>query len=310
MDDFLNVCSGSPSLASQQLAIILAAFDYLGVPLATDKIEGPCHILVFLGIILDCLAMEARLPDAKLNELRMLLAEYRSRRTLTQRELDSLLGKLSFAARVVVPGRTFMRRLWDLNTKFAQAKPFFTITLSDECRKDLNWWDHLLTNWNGRSFFLHSVWTPAEDLGLYTDASGSLGWGAYYGAEQRWMSEKWTAEQQDMSIDFKELFAIVAACAAWGQGWTSMRIRLHCDNLPVVQCVTSGSSRAPTLMPLLRCLMMICARQNFVLSAVHVAGVKNVVADALSRCNLQEFRRLAPRARLEPDEVPTFPWLD
>ena len=72
LDDYLNVCSGSLQLAKQQLSIILDVFRYLGVPLALDKIEGPAHTIKFLGILLDCIAMGARLPE-KLCELRNLL---------------------------------------------------------------------------------------------------------------------------------------------------------------------------------------------------------------------------------------------
>ena len=34
-----------------------------------------------------------------------------SERSTGQRQLESLLGKLTFAARVIVPGHTFMREL-------------------------------------------------------------------------------------------------------------------------------------------------------------------------------------------------------
>ena len=63
-------------------------------------------------------------------------------------------------------------------------------------------------------------------------------------------------------------------------------------------------------MPLLRCLVMLCARMYFVLSAKHVAGRSDVIADALSRGNLQAFRLHAPTARALPDTILTIPWVD
>ena len=223
------------------------------------------------------------------------------------------MGKLSFAARVVVPGRTFMRRLWDLKAKYdhPKIKPHYRVALdAASCRADIKWLNVFLDDWNGRSFFLHNTWTQATELGLYTDASGAWGFGAFYGAEQRWIQGQWSCEDKEKSIEFKELYAIVAACATWGHHWSSRRIQLHCDNEAVVACVRSGTSRAPHLMPLLRCLVMLCARMNFVLSAKHVAGRSNVIADALSRGNLQAFRRHAPTARALPDTIPTIPWVD
>ena len=45
----------------------------LGVPLATDKLEGPSTSLSFLGNILDTNQMEIRLPTDKLNRMQELL---------------------------------------------------------------------------------------------------------------------------------------------------------------------------------------------------------------------------------------------
>ena len=68
----------------------------LGFPLATDKIEGPCTSLCFLGICLDTLAMEAKLPDDKLLRLSKELGEWTVRKACTRRELEHLIGLLHF----------------------------------------------------------------------------------------------------------------------------------------------------------------------------------------------------------------------
>ena len=179
LDDFLNITSGE-LIATLQLAILLRAFNYLGIPLAPAKIEGPATTLTFLGITLDCHLKEARLSADKLTELKSLVSAAINRGHITQHELESLLGKLSFAARVIVPTRTFMRRLWAVCHRY--QKRHYTIKLSEECLEDLHWWMRLLHGWNGKSFFLHPKWVPSPDLQLYTDASGTIGWGAYFNA--------------------------------------------------------------------------------------------------------------------------------
>ena len=40
--------------------------DYLGIPLATEKVEGPSTCLTFLGSEIDTVVGEVRLPQAKL----------------------------------------------------------------------------------------------------------------------------------------------------------------------------------------------------------------------------------------------------
>ena len=54
-------------------------------------------------------------------------------------------------------------------------------------------------------------------------------------------------------------------------------------------------------MSLLRQLFYVCAKHDFLVVAYYVAGKANVIADALSRVNLQVFRQAAPAARLHPD---------
>ena len=307
LDDFLNVAGPSKEYAQRQLKIILDLFAYLGVLVATEKVEGPSQVLVFLGIILDTIRLKARLPVDKLLELRLLITSFIDNDHTTVRALESFLGKLSFAARVVTPGRTFMRRLWDLLAKFRYGEPHFRIRLPVGCIDDLKWWRILLDKWNGKAFFLQQEWTNSPDIGLYTDASGSIGWGAYYQSENRWIQGIWSSEHLQYNITYKELYAIVAACSTWGAHWSKRHIRFHRDNEAMVACLASGTSRSPEVTTLLRCLFMICAEHNFMVSALHIAGVTNNIADALSRSNLQVFRQLAPAARLQPDVMIPFP---
>lgn len=202
-----------------------------------------------------------------------------------------------------------MRRLWDQAKRFSRAPRHHRLVLSDESRKDIRWWQYLLSVWNGKAFFLFQHETPATELGLYTDASGAIGWGAYYAKEGRWLQERWTDDHMQQSIEFKELYAILAACATWGHRWPRLRVAFHCDNQSVVACLTSGTSRAPPVMSLLRKLFIICATNNFHIVAYHVPGKANAIADSLSRFNLQAFRRHAPTARSQPDvPVPPPTW--
>ena len=67
----------------------------------------------FLGIKLDSLVIEARLPPAKLQRARDAVAAMLTRDSTPYADLKSLAGFLSFAARVVLPGRAFLRRIFN-----------------------------------------------------------------------------------------------------------------------------------------------------------------------------------------------------
>lgn len=71
----------------------------------------PAMIVRFLGIILDSGRMEARLDPERLTAIQESLKEWSSKTHCTERELQSLIGVLSFASKVVPAGRTFLRRM-------------------------------------------------------------------------------------------------------------------------------------------------------------------------------------------------------
>ena len=69
-----------------------------------EKTVYPSKIMTFMGLELDSISMEARLPEDKLEMLQTLLANCRKKRTLKLKELQSILGLLNFCCQVVPPG--------------------------------------------------------------------------------------------------------------------------------------------------------------------------------------------------------------
>ena len=65
--------------------------NYLGVPLALEKVEGPEPALPFLVIILDSVNMEARLPQEKLVKE---VAEWVGCTNAKKQEIPSFVGSL------------------------------------------------------------------------------------------------------------------------------------------------------------------------------------------------------------------------
>ena len=103
------------------------------------------------------------------------------------------------------------------------------------------------------AFFLEPDWTPAHEFQLFTDAAGNLGYGAYWNCH--WFSKPWPPNLLNKSIEWKELYAIVAACKVWGKHWSGKRLLFHCDNDAVMHIWLSGRSHCPDLMNLVRDLM-------------------------------------------------------
>ena len=144
LDDFITVGSPESHECSYNCSMIDSTLDKLGLPAAKDKSEGPTSNLDFLGITLDSVALEARLPLAKLARLRLLLETWQGRKSSTREELQSLVGQLQHAATVVRPGCTFLRRLFDLLKH--TRKPHHHIRLNKAARSNLAWWQTFITS--------------------------------------------------------------------------------------------------------------------------------------------------------------------
>ena len=88
--------------------------DDLGVPMAPEKTMGPSSVLCFAGIELDTDKMEARLREEKLRKSVTLISELLKRRKVSLKEMQSLIGLLNFTCSVIIPSRTFLRRMINL----------------------------------------------------------------------------------------------------------------------------------------------------------------------------------------------------
>lgn len=107
-------------------------------------------------------------------------------------------------------------------------------------------------------------------------------------------------------MSYLKLYPIVVAALLWGDMWATKRILFHCDNKGTVDIINKGRSKSHLIMSLMRRLTWCAAKYNFNNDACHVAGVKNHVADALSRLKFQEFRQAAPQANLYPCHCSEF----
>ena len=297
LDDFLFLGSPKSADCASALRQAIDTCKLLGVPVAAHKTEGPSTCLTFLGIHIDTVAMCLSLAEDKLAWIKSMVLQWRSRRTATKRELQSLIGHLSHAAIVVLPGRTFLRRMIDL-MKVAKL-PHHHIRLTADFRSDLQWWASFLPGWNGRSIMPQ----PEPTHTVMSDASGSWGCGAVSDSGA-FFQVQWTQSWAQVNIAVKEMLPVVIAVAIWGQSWEQSMLLVRSDNMSVVHALSAGTAKDSQLMHLLRCLHFFTASYQIGLFAKHIAGVANSAADALSRNNLSAFRLCTPQAAKEPSLVP------
>lgn len=307
LDDFCG-CALQQDSAQHMLNVMLQTFMELGVPVAEDKVEGPSTSIRFLGLVVDTVAMQVRIPEDKLSDLKQLVTDTltRYKKKITLRQLQSLLGKLNFACRAVVPGRAFCRRLIDAT--MGLKKPHHKVRVTASMVEDLKVWQSFLEHYNGNNIIFEEQWQHNTQLELFTDAAGTIGFGAYF--QGHWAFGAWpkTLLATSPDITFKELLPIVVALHLWGSHFSNCKVIFHCDNQAVVHIINKQSTRSKPSMHLVRLLVSVCLSQNILFKAQHIPGCRNNVADALSRFQMDRFRALAPDADPKPTPIPPALW--
>jgi len=113
----------------------------LGVPLAPEKQAGPTSIIEFLGIIIDTVKQELRLPRDKLDRLLASIYQLEHKRSCLRKDLESLVRVLEHACTVIQGGKAFLRnpiiKLHSVKEQHHHVK--FNVPL----RSDLAWWSRI-----------------------------------------------------------------------------------------------------------------------------------------------------------------------
>jgi hypothetical protein len=311
LDDFLFGGESNTNQCKMVMETFFQTCAQFGIPIAEEKTDGPTTVLVFLGLEIDSEQMEVRIPLEKIEVLvEQIQNILKHKHSMTLRELQSLLGSLNFMCRAIRPGRPFCRRL--INAACGVKLPHHHIKLKKGMRLDLSMWLRFFSEFNGTSIFNDSFWSANHTIDLFTDSSGAKGNGLGIYFKGHWANaawpDAWFAEGLTNDITLLEYFPILVAVYIWGSQLKNKMILFHCDNESVVQVINRQSSKSAKLMVLVRELTLKCLQFNLVLRAEHIPGVKNGVADSLSRFQMTRFRELAPNADRQPVQVPSHLW--
>ena len=138
----------------------------LGAPEAEEKAVPPCTRMEFLGNMVDTVKETLEVsPDRKM-ELLAELQNWMHRYAATCKEVQSIIGKLSFVTNCVRAGRIFLSRMLQIiRGKDTRDRIYIT----EEFKKDIAWWLEFLPGFNGISM----LWLHEPTMGntlVSTDA--------------------------------------------------------------------------------------------------------------------------------------------
>ena len=307
LDDFFftALCK---ALCDGQVQVFLDICNSICFPVSLEKTYWGTQLLTFLGLMIDSINQRVCIPIDKLDKALDLINFFLNKRNrkITVNQVQSITGFLNFLCKCVVPGRPFLRRLYNL-TANVKLQPHHHVRITAECRIDMQIWKQFLSDpLVSCRPFLDCFEQTAEDIDMYSDASGSIekGFGAYCG--HSWTFNSWDKtwfKEANPSIEYLELYGVTVAIMLWIKRFSNSRILLHCDNESVCKMINKSSSSCKNCMILLRLVVLECLIHNVKITAEWVSTGDNGKADALSRLEIDRFWSLVTK---EIDPVPTY----
>ena len=167
LDDFLFIAHSRAS-CMRMLNVAKLTFAKYGLVVNNKKTTLPTQCITFLGIEIDSVSCTLRCTEERLNELHTAIFAIMNAKCVRHNALESLVGKLSFAAAVLPGARPFMRHILDSLHRYGKHGRTHNVNIrvSQSFHCDLAYWHHNLRVWNGRQ-----LWRTPEPFILVSDAS-------------------------------------------------------------------------------------------------------------------------------------------
>ena len=287
-------------------------FQDLGYTINVPKSElYPEQRKVHQGLILDSVEMTVSLTQDKIDKLIRSTTDIMQAKKFTIRQLASVVGQMNAARFTLRYGPLHTKSLEIVkNIALKENQEDFDAKLDQNClsaldRMDLQWWiDHAPGAKN-------SIQLPPYDHVIYTDASNE-GYGFYHEQSKTRSGGRWSQQEATLHINTKEIRALHLSLIALFKDERDLHIKVHCDSQVAIACIRKqGSVRSFPCNTATRNLLLMCEKQNFILSLTYICSEDNDIADFESRhfhnddtewsLNADVFQQLSEHFRVRPD---------
>jgi hypothetical protein len=279
IDDIL-VLAESQRKAQEHLLGLVYLLENLGFVINKEKsILDPTQEIEFLGFVINSKTLELSLPQRKIKQIKTDIKQLVKQTSVPARKLSQLIGRLQAGMKAVPPAPLFYRNLQrSLIEALDQGDQNYTTPtrLSLEAREELTWWMEHLSAWNGKTLLAEK---PV--LVIESDAS-RLGWGAVCGDIRT--GGPWTQAETRYHINCLEAIAAFLALRCFTAQKQNISVLLRIDNMTVVSYVNNlGGTVSTQLNEIVKKMWLWSLNQNIYITAEHLPGVLNCMADQESR---------------------------
>ena len=263
------------------LRVILSA---LGIEEAVDKFVAPSDCAISLGTQFDLRHGHVCVVPERAAKLREKISHILSTPS-SRRDIESLTGSLLFISPLFPNARLRLVCLWRWLAEW-DLHPAFTQLPTAECRLALAWWLsalHPATLSCGVSLDT-GIDRPISTLCGIASDSCDFGFAWYSESLQRYIAGKWSQDEfRCMSSNLRELFALVMGVVTHAPLLSGLVVYVDTDSSTAYYAVTNQGSDRVAYRLLVAVLLWAAEFFRFVVIPRHLPGLRNQVADALSR---------------------------
>jgi hypothetical protein len=278
LDDWLGKAISSQVclLRAQKMVALCNLLGLLINYLKSDLV--PKQIFDFVGIHYDLIKFIVTPTTQNISKVQSSVSRITKSQSLPAQTWQSIIGLISSQDKLVPLGRLHVRPFqWHLATRWNQVtgNPLDRVQTSPQIQLAAQWWlDH-----NNLIQGVPLI-PPAPTLRLFTDASVD-GWGAHVG--DLTLQGPWTIQEKALHINVLEMRAVTLALTAVDTS-PGDHVMVSSDNITVVAYIKhQGGTKSRTLWKETQPLFQLAIDRQITLSAVHIPGHLNVIADQLSR---------------------------
>jgi hypothetical protein len=203
----------------------------------------------------------------------------------TARDYLIFLGKIASCLDLIPNARLFMRPIQlHLLQNWSPIRMSFShvIPVSHSLKYHLQWWLQEVNILKGCGYLQSQT-----NVSITTDASSTWGWGGHMNSLT--VQGRWTPLQQLQHINCLEMEAVIRTVRHFLPRLKHKNVLIRSDNMTVVQYINKqGGTKSLNLCQKTWDLWTLALANGMSLKAAHIAGDKNILADALSRYRVKE----------------------
>ena len=262
--------------------------DNFGLLWKVLKLLTAAQCQLYIGFWWNSHTLTRRLPEPKLENYLTVLAHAACSPSLTLRERQSLAGKMQRAIMTFPPGAACMIVNCYLSAS-GLTLPWQRRRTTRREREDYKFVHDLLELNAGRGYYSYNNFARGPEFRSDACKSRAFAGGGWVVNDGTYSYYTYGSSAARKPIDYLEGDSVVRCCRANAHKWSGYVVRAGIDNTSFERSLESGRSKAERLNDLMREMLALQVKFNFIIEPYWISTVDNDLADDLSRGLVSKF---------------------